>query len=155
MHFSGNKKKKSSEMVWSLFKLFAIFKMLFPLRQKTSPTLVFQPTATVNSLEHPHTRSTSTGLITESFSQSDFQISLDGKIKNRSWFKVLKISRRFCRSQVRLDHEMSAVTETRCWIYLPGTGCWGFPVFWCTNSPWYCSEEPTPANQACFFICIP
>lgn len=71
-------------MVWSLFKLFAIFKMLFPLRQKTSPTLVFQPTATVNSLEHPHTRSTSTGLITESFSQSDFQISLDGKIKNRS-----------------------------------------------------------------------
>lgn len=70
-------------MVWSLFKLFAIFKMLFPLRQKTSPTLVFQPTATVNSLEHPHTCSTSTGLITESFSQ---QFS-----DKHRWKKIMKI----------------------------------------------------------------
>lgn len=54
---------------------------------KTSPTLVFQPTATVNSLEHPPTPSTSTGLITESFSQSGFQINLEEK-KNKEKLKI-------------------------------------------------------------------
>lgn len=51
------------------------------------------------------------------------------KIKNHSRLKVWEISRWFCRSQVRLDHEMRTVTETWCCTYLPGSSCQGFPVF--------------------------
>lgn len=40
---SQETKKKCSKMVWSLFKLFAIFKMLFPLRQKLHPLLYSSP----------------------------------------------------------------------------------------------------------------